>query len=44
MGVFEFTSIQRQFRTKWEVDAIVTSFSLLIIMLIIRIIVTIQTR
>ena len=29
--VFECTSIQRQFKTKWEVDAIVTVFLLLIV-------------
>ena len=44
MGVFECTSIQRQFNTKMEVDAILTSFSLLIIKLIIRIIMIIQIK
>ena len=44
MGVFECTSIQRQFKTKMEVDAIVTSFSLLIVISIIRIIIIIQIK
>ena len=44
MGVFECTSKQRQFKTKMEVDAIVTSFSLLIIILIIKIIIIIQMK
>ena len=44
MGVFECTSIQRQFKTKWEVDAIVTAFSMLIIILIIRIMIIIQMK
>ena len=35
MGVFECTSIQKQFKTKWEVDAIVTAFLLIIIKIMI---------
>ena len=44
MGVFEYTSVQRQFKTKWEVDAIVTAFLLLIIILIVRIMIIIQIK
>ena len=35
MGVFECTSIQKQFKTKWEVDAIVIAFLLIIIKIMI---------
>ena len=44
MGVFECTSIQRQYKTKWEVDAIVIAFLLLIIILIIRVMIIIQIK
>ena len=43
MGVFKCTSIQRQFKTKWEVDTILTEFSLLTIILIMKIMI-IETK